>query len=71
MFILFQGIWDGERCVMLEEGSEIKEEGIGNIVDPLLLHNTSLPISETLKEKKHYFPMEGSNANKEYHNKRL
>ena len=61
----------GRDVLCKRSGSESKEEGIGNIVDPLLLHNTSLPISETLKEEKHYFPMEGSNANMEYHNKRV
>ena len=61
----------GRDVLCKRRGSEGDEEVIGNFVDPLLLHNTSLSISETLKEEKHYFPMEGSNANKECHNKRI
>ena len=52
----------GRDVLCKRRGSESKEDGI---------RNTSLPISDTLKEDKHYFPREGSNANKEYHNKRV
>ena len=58
MLLLFQGIWDGERYVLCKRrGSESFLIPSSLLSDPLLLHNTSLPISiQVFSIQVHLYP---------------